>query len=125
MTQFLNLMGSLTQRGGRVNIRCGGNTQDYATLVASLPDGKIIEKAQTGNTNPVSSISVPAFVKVLMSSQREDRNTNYSFYSRSSLHVSKCFCFGQRPLVPWYVFKFLFYNHHGNWNRFTNRYSFQ
>jgi hypothetical protein len=50
---FLNLMSSLVQRGGRVNIRVGGNTQDYATLVSSLPNGEMIQKEQTGNTNPV------------------------------------------------------------------------
>jgi hypothetical protein len=48
-------MASLVQRGGRVNIRVGGNTQDYATLVPSLPNGEIIQKQQTGNTNPVST----------------------------------------------------------------------
>jgi hypothetical protein len=46
-------MSSLVQRGGRVNIRVGGNTQDYATLVSSLPNGEMIQKEQTGNTNPV------------------------------------------------------------------------
>jgi hypothetical protein len=46
-------MSSLAQRGGRVNVRVGGNTQDYATLVPSLPNGKMIQKQNTGNTNPV------------------------------------------------------------------------
>jgi hypothetical protein len=54
---FLNLMSSLAQRGGRVNIRVGGNTQDYATLVPSLPNGKMIQKQNTGNTNPVSLVT--------------------------------------------------------------------
>ena len=53
---FLNLMSSLAQRGGRVNIRVGGNTQDYATLVASNSNGKMIQKQNTGNTNPVSLV---------------------------------------------------------------------
>lgn len=48
-------MASLVQRGGRVNIRVGGNTQDYATLVPSLPNGEIIQKQQTGNTNPTQT----------------------------------------------------------------------
>ena len=49
-------MSSLAQRGGRVNIRVGGNTQDYATLVASNSNGKMIQKQNTGNTNPVSLV---------------------------------------------------------------------
>ena len=55
-------MASLVQRGGRVNIRVGGNTQDYATLVPSLPNGEIIQKQQTGNTNPVSLVSSQALL---------------------------------------------------------------
>lgn len=38
-------MSLLKQRGGNVHIRVGGNTQETATLVDSLPDGKILEKA--------------------------------------------------------------------------------
>lgn len=49
-------MSALAERGGRVTVRVGGNTQDYATLVPSLADGKIIEKIDTGNTNPVSTL---------------------------------------------------------------------
>lgn len=56
-------MASLVQRGGRVNIRVGGNTQDYATLVPSLPNGEIIQKQQTGNTNPVSSVPLASLVR--------------------------------------------------------------
>lgn len=47
-------MSNLVQRGGSVHIRVGGNTQDYVTLVDSLADGKMIEKQNTGNNNPVS-----------------------------------------------------------------------
>ena len=43
----------ITQRAGSVHIRIGGNTQDYATLVNSLPDGKAIEKDKENTTNPV------------------------------------------------------------------------
>ena len=43
----------ITQRAGSVHIRIGGNTQDYATLVDSLSDGKAIEKDKENTTNPV------------------------------------------------------------------------
>ncbi|KZP13253.1 glycoside hydrolase family 79 protein [Athelia psychrophila] len=42
---FLNLMSLLKARGGGVHIRVGGNTQETATMVASLPNGTILEKA--------------------------------------------------------------------------------
>lgn len=52
---FLNLMANIKQRAGRVHIRIGGNTQETATLVASIPDGKAIEKDKTSATNPTST----------------------------------------------------------------------
>jgi len=55
-------MANLVQQGGCVNIRVGGNTQDYAMLVPSLPNGEIIQKQQTGNTNPVSSVPLLALL---------------------------------------------------------------
>ena len=54
---FLNLMANLQQRSGEVQIRVGGNTQDTAVLVASTPDGKILEKDTSGVSNPVSYLS--------------------------------------------------------------------
>lgn len=53
---FLNLMGNLQSRVGRINIRVGGNTQETATLVPSTPDGRILEKDLAGITNPVRLI---------------------------------------------------------------------
>lgn len=53
--QFLNLMAILQSRGGRVNVRVGGNSQDTATLVASLPDGKAMAKQKGVNTDTVSN----------------------------------------------------------------------
>lgn len=50
---FLNLMALLSERAGRVNIRVGGNTQETATLVQSLPDMKMVEKQETAGNNPV------------------------------------------------------------------------
>lgn len=50
---FLNLMSLLTARAGRVTIRVGGNSQETASLVDSLPDGKAIEKDKDDTSNPV------------------------------------------------------------------------
>jgi hypothetical protein len=53
---FLNLMSNIRQRGGFVRVRVGGNSQETATLVGSLTDGKILEKDEQGLTNPVRII---------------------------------------------------------------------
>ncbi|KAF4618770.1 hypothetical protein D9613_010025 [Agrocybe pediades] len=52
---FLNLMANLQQRTGRIDIRVGGNTQETATLVDSLDDGRIIEKDHALATNPTGT----------------------------------------------------------------------
>ncbi|EIW83853.1 glycoside hydrolase family 79 protein [Coniophora puteana RWD-64-598 SS2] len=41
---FLNLMALIRDRAGEVRIRIGGNSQETASLVDSLDDGKMIEK---------------------------------------------------------------------------------
>ena len=46
-------MSIITQRAGRVAIRVGGNSQETATLVASLADGKAIEKDKSDSRDPV------------------------------------------------------------------------
>ena len=55
---FLNLMATHVARSGEVHIRVGGNTQDYATLVSSLDDGKVIEKVAVDTNNPTSTPSL-------------------------------------------------------------------
>lgn len=52
---FLNLLATVADRAGSVRIRVGGNTQETATLVDSLPDYEIIAKDKEDATNPVSS----------------------------------------------------------------------
>ncbi|TBU60021.1 hypothetical protein BD310DRAFT_357271 [Dichomitus squalens] len=55
---FLNLLATVADRAGRVRIRVGGNTQETATLVDSLPDNEMIAKDKTDATNPVRCSSV-------------------------------------------------------------------
>lgn len=52
---FLNLLASVVDRAGRVRVRVGGNTQETATLVDSLPDDAMIAKDKQASSNPVSS----------------------------------------------------------------------
>lgn len=51
-------MGNLAKRGGKVQIRIGGNTQETAVLVDSLEDGKAIEKDKSRSYNPVRIIGI-------------------------------------------------------------------
>ncbi|KZT66784.1 glycoside hydrolase family 79 protein [Daedalea quercina L-15889] len=54
---FLNLMQLLAQRGGSVNIRVGGNTQDYAVEVDELTNnrGICVEKDTDDTRNPTQT----------------------------------------------------------------------
>ncbi|KAF5376627.1 hypothetical protein D9615_007857 [Tricholomella constricta] len=52
---FLNLMANLQQRAGRVFIRMGGNTQETAVLVDRTPNGRMLEKNNTGLINPTQT----------------------------------------------------------------------
>jgi hypothetical protein len=53
---FLNLLANCKERGGRVHVRVGGNSQETAVLVDSLPDGKPLEKDKSRSYNPVCSL---------------------------------------------------------------------
>lgn len=44
---FLNLMALIRKRAGEVRIRVGGNTQETAVLVDSLPGGVMLTKEHT------------------------------------------------------------------------------
>ncbi|KAJ7572751.1 glycoside hydrolase family 79 protein, partial [Mycena floridula] len=53
---FLNLMSALIERSGRVNVRVGGNTQEQAALVDSLPDGRMLSKGDRSQaSNPTAT----------------------------------------------------------------------
>ncbi|KAJ8495477.1 hypothetical protein ONZ45_g12847 [Pleurotus djamor] len=52
---FLNLMANLQKRAGGVKVRVGGNTQETATLVDSLADGRALEKDLLGVSNPTQT----------------------------------------------------------------------
>lgn len=56
MVPFLNLMANLQERAGSVSIRLGGNTQEFATQVDSLPEGHTFGKEDSGSTQTVCII---------------------------------------------------------------------
>ncbi|TBU39715.1 hypothetical protein BD309DRAFT_1021947 [Dichomitus squalens] len=56
---FLNLLATLADRAIDVRIRVGGNTQEMASLVSSLPDNAMITKDNSAIAGPVSTGQTP------------------------------------------------------------------
>ncbi|KAN0136518.1 hypothetical protein V8E53_005565 [Lactarius tabidus] len=52
---FLNLMANIKQRAGWAQVRIGGNTQETAELVQSLPNGTILAKDLSNTFNPTGT----------------------------------------------------------------------
>ncbi|KAJ3829651.1 glycoside hydrolase family 79 protein [Lentinula raphanica] len=77
---FLNLMANVVQRGGAVNVRVGGNTQDLAVLVDSLPDGKIIAKDTSASTNPTDTPPLQFTNDLIVMMRRISDLTNVRWY---------------------------------------------
>ncbi|KAJ7620418.1 glycoside hydrolase family 79 protein [Roridomyces roridus] len=55
---FLNLMSNIAQRSGAVHVRVGGNTQEYAYYVDSLPESRAIAKEKANTNNPTETPAV-------------------------------------------------------------------
>ncbi|KIM82034.1 glycoside hydrolase family 79 protein [Piloderma croceum F 1598] len=52
---FLNIMAAFKQRGGSPRIRVGGNTQETAWMVDSIPGGKVLIKSKGNSSNPTQT----------------------------------------------------------------------
>jgi hypothetical protein len=52
---FLNLMANIKARAGWVQVRIGGNSQESAELVSSLPNGTILAKDMSNVFNPTDT----------------------------------------------------------------------
>jgi hypothetical protein len=53
-------MALLLQRGGNVRVRVGGNTQETATIVDSIPGGKVLTKLNGNSSGRVSAHNEPS-----------------------------------------------------------------
>ena len=99
-------MSIISQRAGRVNVRVGGNTQETATLVESLADGKALEKDKTDTTNPVRN-ALNHLCQRLTSHgcllRLTDGYTGPTVHSRDYLHVCQCICSREHEVVLGYV----------------------
>jgi len=52
---FLNLLANLVERAGWVQVRVGGNSQESAELVSSLPNGTMLAKDTNNTSGPTST----------------------------------------------------------------------
>lgn len=96
-------MANLQQRSGRVNIRVGGNTQETATLVDSLSDGKMLEKDNDNTANV--TVSSPLCLHRTCHrthAPSTDKNTASLVHTRPHVFDEKHLQLCQRPLVSWY-----------------------
>lgn len=55
-------MGQLQQRAGHVNIRLGGNTQDFAHMVDNIDDGHALAKDRSDANNPVGRTQTGGYI---------------------------------------------------------------
>lgn len=60
-------MALIAERAGYVPVRVGGNSQDTATLVESLPDGGIVQKDKADSSNPVRLLFPSSAVSFVLS----------------------------------------------------------
>ncbi|KAJ6612683.1 glycoside hydrolase family 79 protein [Mycena sp. CBHHK59/15] len=55
---FLNLMANIQERAGAVHVRIGGNTQEFAYYVDTLPENRAISKEKADTNNPTQTPAV-------------------------------------------------------------------
>ncbi|KAJ7731915.1 glycoside hydrolase family 79 protein [Mycena maculata] len=55
---LLNLFSNIRERAGAVHVRVGGNTQEYAYYVPTLPEERAISKESANSTNPTQTPAV-------------------------------------------------------------------
>ena len=80
---FLNLLANLQERGGGVTVRIGGNSQETAVLVPSIPDGSTLEKDKSDLYNPVRMRPPPLS---LQANCNTDTNASLGIYPRDSVY---------------------------------------
>lgn len=78
---FLNLMALLAERAGSVHVRVGGNTQESAALVPSLPNGKILEKQAVNVNDPVRGQKIAMLGMLDQHAPRTRRRRPHTYYT--------------------------------------------
>jgi hypothetical protein len=66
-------MANIQERAGAVHVRIGGNTQEYAYYVDTLPQGRAISKEKANTNNPVGSFRQASFLVTQYLGRRKHR----------------------------------------------------
>ena len=72
---------------GEVHIRVGGNTQETAYMVDSLPDGKFLEKNKEDASNPVCLLIVSSGFENEPDVLPQDQYAGDRHYARLVIHA--------------------------------------
>lgn len=95
-------MSIVAERAGQVNIRVGGNSQDTASWVESLPGGDIIAKDTVSSTNPVSGYCLPNLTSaVVLTLIISDRHAGVVLHHGLPVSVFQCLFPRQCQVVSW------------------------
>lgn len=82
-------MANLVQRAGWVQVRVGGNTQESAELVSSLPNGTILAKDKNNTSGPTSTPPLEFTADLLYLMANISKLTNTHWYLGSSLSTPR------------------------------------
>jgi hypothetical protein len=77
---FLNLMANLIERAGWVQVRVGGNSQESAQLVSSLPNGTMLAKDTNKTSGPTSTPPLDYTLDLLYTMGNISKLTNTHWY---------------------------------------------
>lgn len=84
----MNLMANLVERVGWVQVRVGGNSQENAELVASLPNGTMLAKDLNNLSGPTSTPPLEFTTDLLYLMANISKLTNTHWYLGSSLYTT-------------------------------------
>ena len=84
---FLNLMANIVERAGWVQVRVGGNSQETAQLVPSLPNGTMLAKDTSNTSGPTNTPPLQYTTDLLYLMANISKLTNTHWYLGSILHV--------------------------------------
>ena len=77
---FLNLLANLVERAGWVQVRVGGNSQESAELVSSLPNGTMLAKDTNTTSGPTSTPPLEYTLDLLYTMSNISKLTNVHWY---------------------------------------------
>jgi hypothetical protein len=82
---FLNLLANIVERVGWVQVRVGGNSQESAELVGSLPNGTLLAKDYNKTTGPTGTPPLEYTLDLLQMMENISKLVNVHWYLGRSL----------------------------------------